>query len=90
MPTRPNYHRPDKVPRSREDYGPRWWSVRRRKLRKTPWCEDCGKPAVDVDHIDNNRGNLSEGNLRSLCKSCHSRKTVARDGGFGRGPCRLK
>jgi hypothetical protein len=40
--------------------------------------------ATDVDHIDGNTGNNHPDNLNSLCHSCHSKKTAAHDGSFGR------
>jgi 5-methylcytosine-specific restriction protein A len=44
-------------------------------------------PATEVDHKDGLGPNGPRGhdldNLRSLCKSCHSRKTVRCDGGLG-------
>jgi len=42
------------------------------------------KAANVVDHIDGNAWDNSEGNLQALCVSCHSRKTVLEDGGFGK------
>lgn len=43
--------------------------------------------ATQVDHIRPHKGNhtlrLDPDNLRSLCASCHSRKTARHDGGFG-------
>jgi 5-methylcytosine-specific restriction enzyme A len=52
-----------------------------------PLCP-CGAEAVDVDHITPHRGDYgllyANGNVQSLCKECHSRKTVREDGGFGR------
>ena len=53
-----------------------------------PLCEDCkaiGRitRAVEVDHIDGDSGNNAGDNLRSLCKSHHSRKTVRENGGLG-------
>lgn len=63
------------------------------KLALTPMCEAClterGEytAANEVDHKDGKGPNGPRGhdldNLRSLCKSCHSRKTVREDGGLG-------
>ena len=39
--------------------------------------------ANEVDHIDGNPWNNEPGNLRSLCKQCHSRRT-ATEQSFGR------
>ncbi|WP_231332648.1 HNH endonuclease signature motif containing protein [Actinomadura graeca] len=56
--------------------------MRNRFLRANPWCGRCGELAVEVDHIDGlgPRGprGYDPGNLRSLCKPCHSART-ARD-----------
>lgn len=69
-----------------------WRQVRLNKLSRNPLCEECLKvellvPAKHVDHIKS----IADGgdafymsNLRALCVSCHSRKTVYKDGGFGR------
>ncbi|QXJ19633.1 HNH endonuclease [Actinomadura graeca] len=63
-------------------YDARWFTVRNRFLRANPWCGRCGELAVEVDHIDGlgPRGprGYDPGNLRSLCKPCHSART-ARD-----------
>lgn len=65
-----------------------WW------LHQHPWCagygQPCGRPATQVDHIDGcgrtDKRALDVTNLQSLCQPCHSRKTVAEDGGFGNAP----
>lgn len=71
-------------------YDARWNRFRLRVLRAYPICavEGCDRPARDVDHIDG-LGPLGPrgydwDNLQALCASCHSRKTVKQDGGFGR------
>lgn len=57
------------------------------QLLRQPWCEECAKlglrvRATDVDHNRDHKGDWAiftdRENLRSLCHSCHSRKT-ARD-----------
>jgi len=72
-------------------YDKRAWRdrIRPAQLSNSPLCEDCKKtdtlkPATEVDHIDGNPYNNSPDNLRSLCKSCHSKKTAKHDGSFGR------
>ena len=62
-----------------------WRKLRALVLAKQPLCVHCLSRAVlteatDVDHADNDPTNNYIGNLQSLCKSCHSRKT-ARDMG---------
>lgn len=79
---------------SKRGYGYKWRKARERHLQLYPFCEECkrqGKPAVlatDVDHIVPHKGdpNLfwNPNNWQSLCHTCHSRKTAAEDGGFGR------
>jgi 5-methylcytosine-specific restriction protein A len=56
-------------------------------LQVHPVCTDCQRsPATVADHIDGDAMNNEMANLTGLCASCHSRKTVERDGGFGRAP----
>ena len=67
---------------------PAWRKLRREKLLESPLCEACRMARSEqVDHIKPWRGDwdlfLDPDNLRALCHSCHSAKTVARDGGFG-------
>lgn len=76
---------------SRRGYGREWRRVRAAKLADSPFCEGCRGlglevPATQVDHVRALAagGTHDAGNLRSLCQSCHSRKTVAVDGGLGR------
>lgn len=61
--------------------------LRPTQLLLEPFCQECAKRglrvrATDVDHIEDHKGDWAKfcdrGNLRSLCHSCHSRKT-ARD-----------
>ena len=61
------------------------WSKRRRdQLLAEPFCRECARsgfriPATDVDHIEPHRGDVvkfTQGQLQSLCHSCHSRKTM--------------
>lgn len=66
-------------------------------LRRHPTCESprCAEvpwyarpKATDVDHLDGHSRTcshaLDERVVQALCHPCHSRKTVAVDGGFGR------
>jgi 5-methylcytosine-specific restriction protein A len=73
-------------------YTKRWCRVRRSYLQAHPLCADPfgthrGRPVPGevVDHIVplSRGGTHDESNLQTLCASCHSRKTVQCDGGFG-------
>ncbi|TXH50498.1 MAG: HNH endonuclease [Desulfurellales bacterium] len=73
-------------------YGSRWRTESKKHLRAYPLCVICGKSnritaAKCVDHIIPHRGSAAlfwdVNNWQSLCYSCHSRKTVREDGGFG-------
>ncbi len=74
-------------------YTKRWQRLRRWYMAGHPLCEDpfnvhagCVVPGEVVDHIQplSQGGTNDEDNLQTLCWSCHSRKTVMHDGGFGR------
>jgi 5-methylcytosine-specific restriction protein A len=69
-------------------YGRRWQKLRLMVLAERPVCEahGCGQLATDVDHIiaKAKGGTDDRDNLRSLCHSCHSRKTGREDRGAGR------
>ena len=62
-----------------------WNQLRTTQLAREPWCADCLKKdiytlATDVDHVEPHRGDpisFFTGKLQSLCKPCHSRKTLA-------------
>lgn len=50
-------------------------------LKHNNTCQECGwnrlhpvdnKPLVEIDHIDGDAANCTEGNLRVLCPNCHS------------------
>lgn len=76
----------------RRGYDGRWQRVRRMKLSANPLCEECLQsgltvPAAEVDHITPLAagGTHAMSNLRSLCKPCHSRKTMAELNARGRG-----
>ena len=61
-------------------YGRRWFILRKKFLSLYPTCERCGKKATDVDHIravaDYPELKFSWGNLRALCHSCHTKRTL--------------
>jgi 5-methylcytosine-specific restriction enzyme A len=76
-------------------YDGNWQRVRLRILdRDDNICQSCLKegrivPADSVDHIRPFNGasdplRLDPSNLVSLCRPCHSRKTVQHDGGWGK------
>ena len=59
--------------------------LRPAQLLQSPFCEECAARglrvlATDVDHRVDHKGNwlvfTDRSNLRSLCHSCHSRKTA--------------
>jgi len=71
-------------------YGKKWQRARREFLDAYPRCSTPGCPniATVVDHHVPHKGDLSlfwnRRNWRPRCAPCHNRKTVQRDGGFGR------
>lgn len=69
-------------------YTHRWDRVRRLFLLANPTCVKCGRLANTVDHIRPHRGSRAlfwdVTNWQPMCARCHSRKTVTRDGGWGR------
>jgi 5-methylcytosine-specific restriction protein A len=100
MPSRPRYYghkgrasrpSPPRVSAARRGYGRTWQNLRLLQLNAEPLCEHCkaeGRTTAgaEVDHIVplNDGGTNEPGNLQTLCKRCHSRKTaadVARRGG---------
>lgn len=93
-------HDRDRGSSAQRGYGGRWRRLRRMILARDPVCVcrglegclhvagGCVQLATDVDHVlPRLRGGTdAEDNLQGLCKACHSRKTVAEDGGWGRRP----
>ena len=70
-------------------YGRRWRTLRRMKLQANPLCEECllygrAMQATDVDHMQPRAAGGSDAweNLRSLCHSCHSKKTASEGRGY--------
>ena len=64
----------------------KWGELRAMQLLLQPFCVECAKAgrrrrAEEVDHITPHKGDeelfFNVDNLQSLCKSCHSRKTIA-------------
>lgn len=70
-----------------------WRQVKRQHLEKEPLCRECKKNgklmrATMVDHIipiKQGGPPLDDGNLQSLCWSCHSRKSAQEGSRFGGG-----
>ena len=69
-------------------YDSAWRKARKEFLQAHPLCEECLKQgryvkATDVDHMKAHRGDESlfwdRSNWRSLCHSCHSKKTARED-----------
>ena len=64
--------------------GKPWEALRRQKLARNKFCEECQRGgrlvlATMVDHIveiKNGGAKLDMDNLQSLCHSCHSSKTL--------------
>lgn len=69
-------------------YDARWKRESAAFLRAHRQCVDCGEPAQVTDHSIAHKGDVVLFWDHSLwvarCWSCHSRKTVREDGGFGR------
>lgn len=65
-------------------YGAAWRKLCKEMLQAAPYCQ-CGRRADTVDHIVPRRrgGTDAPGNLETMCRPCHSRKTAKEDGGFG-------
>jgi 5-methylcytosine-specific restriction protein A len=97
MPRAAQQHTPPKPRRDRRpgDHNAhyktaRWQKLRTLVLTANPLCQSqgCRRPATDVDHVVAlaKGGTDDLDNLRAYCTSCHSKKTAAHDGSFGRGP----
>ncbi len=71
---------------ARRGYGRKWQAKRLEQLAKEPTCRHCRERGVtelakEVDHIVPTQGeedpnHWDDDNLQSLCKPCHSAKTV--------------
>jgi len=78
---------------ARRGYGHKWRQARLGYLAKHPLCVHCESKgfvtaANELDHITPHKGDMAlfwdSDNWQPLCKRCHSTKTAAEDGGFGR------
>jgi 5-methylcytosine-specific restriction protein A len=74
-------------------YGRSWYKMTAAFRQANPLCVKClaeGRTtlATVVDHTIPHKGNwelyADPSNWTAMCASCHSRKTVTSDGGFGR------
>jgi len=66
---------------SKRGYDSKWRKIRQQVLSVDPLCRHCSVigfmvNATEVDHIDGNSRNNNYQNLRPLCKSCHSARTM--------------
>ena len=88
-------HRPRRRSASQRGHGAAWrrpheYILRRHPLRADPFGHDqADGQAVAAAHVDRVVPRSAEGrddksNLQGLCETCHARKTVLHDGGFGR------
>lgn len=68
-------------------YTSKWAESRTAFLKRHPRC-GCGAIATVVDHTIPHKGDMKlfwdRTNWNSMCASCHGRKTVLEDGGFGK------
>lgn len=86
--------KPDARPSaSRRGYDATWRAKRKAFLAQHPYCEDCGAPSTDADHIPDRVDLVAQGvedpddnkYLHARCHSCHSKKTNKKLWRRGRG-----
>ena len=74
----------------------RWKALRDAQLKKEPLCQYCIElgsivAANTVDHVTPHRGDLAlafdQGNLQSLCETCHNVHADAKDKGKTMAGC---
>ena len=87
-----NHYDDNRESANKRGYNYKWQKYRAVFLAKNPFCTEHLKEnkyviATVVDHIVPHKGDMvlfwNEKNHQGLCESCHSRKTVREDGGFG-------
>ena len=78
------YNRYERDPDTNKRYGRAWRRIWLQYIQSHPLCEQCERegrltPAEEVHHIVplTDGGTNDAGNLMALCKSCHSKITVA-------------
>jgi 5-methylcytosine-specific restriction protein A len=63
-------------------YGSRWRRLRDAYIAEHPRCQDCGRPATEVHHVDHalpgDRTFFDRRNLRALCTPCHRKRSRER------------
>lgn len=94
FPKRPSPSEASRPTAAQRGYGSRWQAFRISYLADHPLCQLCSEAdrgpveATCIDHIDGKGPNGERGydvtNLMPMCHSCHAKKTIERDGGFGR------
>ena len=85
------YEKYGRSPEAKRRYGRAWKRIRDRYASRHPLCEQCLEKgvAVPVEEVHHRvplseGGTHDEGNLISLCKSCHSRIHAERGDRWGR------
>lgn len=85
------YEKYGRSPEAKKRYGRAWKRIRDRYASRHPFCEQCLEKgaAVPVEEVHHRvplseGGTHDEGNLVSLCKSCHSRIHAERGDRWGR------
>lgn len=71
-------------------YDGAWRKASKAFLAAHPVCVSCDKSATLVDHVTAHKGDRvlfwDRSNWQPMCASCHGRKTVREDGGWGKAP----
>ena len=82
---------PEERPCSSRVYGAEWKRKRQAQLERDRYrcqlqLESCTGRATEVDHLYGAAADPSHNHLRSVCSSCHKRRTAQQGGGFGANP----
>jgi len=75
------YYRPQTSREKKKAYNSeKWKKLRNEILSANPFCVECGERATEIDHLAAVEVDhplfFARGNLRAMCKPCHSRKTA--------------